>query len=63
MMKRIVFRFKADGTVETNAEGFTGPECIKETDKLLAGLDTEVNKRQLKGEYYAKTKTAVNVRE
>ena len=56
-MKKITFIFKEDGKIQTDAEGFTGDTCIKETEKLLATLEPELEKRTLKAEHYAKTKT------
>lgn len=55
-MKRIRFVFHENGTISTDAEGFTGNECIKETEKLLADLNPELQERKVKAEYHAKTK-------
>jgi len=56
-MKRIRFVFHKNGTISTDAEGFTGNTCIKETEKLLADLNPELKERKVKAEYHAKTKT------
>jgi len=56
-MKRITFVFKEDGSVSTDANGFSGNECIRETEKLLKTLDTKLVTRKLKAEAHAKTRT------
>ncbi|MCS7124583.1 MAG: DUF2997 domain-containing protein [Candidatus Bathyarchaeota archaeon] len=56
-MKRIVFIFKDDGSVEVDAEGFQGSECVDLTDRLLKPLDPKLESRKIKGEYYVKAKT------
>ncbi|MEM2130264.1 MAG: DUF2997 domain-containing protein [Candidatus Bathyarchaeia archaeon] len=50
-MRKIVFKFNPDGTVETEAFGFFGDECVKITEELLAELKPEVQKRKLKPEF------------
>jgi len=52
-MKKLVFTFKEDGTVSVDAQGFQGPECTQMTDKLLQPLGAELEKRKIKGEFYA----------
>ena len=54
-MKRILFRFEADGSVSSDAQGFTGQQCIRDTEDALKGLDPQLVKRTLKAEAYAKT--------
>lgn len=51
MSSKIVIILKNDGTITTDANGFRGPICIKETEKLLAGLDAKCQNRRLKAEY------------
>jgi hypothetical protein len=62
-MRKIVFVFREDGSVETDAQGFTGRNCIKMTEELLKGLDAKLETRKVKGEFYLheKEKTRVNV--
>jgi hypothetical protein len=43
--------FKEDGTVESDAKGFKGTDCVKETEKFLATLKPQLQKRKLKQEY------------
>lgn len=49
-MKRIVFLIK-DGKIKSDAQGFKGNICVKETEKILAGLNAKCESRQLKPEY------------
>jgi len=62
-MRKIVFVFREDGFVETDAQGFTGRNCIKVTEELLKGLDAKLETRKVKGEFYLheKENTRVNV--
>ena len=62
-MKRILFRFEADGSVTSDASGFEGQQCIHATEDALKGLDPQLVKRTLKAEAYAKqaTKTTVKI--
>ena len=48
MKRRIRFVFKEDGTVQVDAEGFVGSECIVATDKLIKSLEPELLKREFK---------------
>jgi len=52
-MKKVKFIFHEDGTVETDASGFKGKECIETTEKLLKGLNAELKHRKVKGEFYS----------
>lgn len=61
-MKRITFTFKEDGSVDTDANGFLGDECIKTTEKLLSTLETKLVERKTKVEIHAKTKDSALVR-
>ena len=62
-MRKIVFTFREDGSVETDAQGFKGNECVKLTEELLKGLDAKLESRKVKGEFYVyeKQKTKVTV--
>jgi hypothetical protein len=62
-MRKIVFTFREDGSVEIDAEGFKGNDCVKVTEQLLKGLDAKLETRKVKGEFYLyeKEKTRVNV--
>ena len=61
-MKRIVMKFKEDGTIETDAEGFSGKICVTETDRLLKSLNATVQERKLKREYNeVKQKATVDI--
>jgi len=62
-MRKIVFVFREDGSVETDAQGFAGSNCVKMTEELLKGLDAKLETRKVKGEFYLheKEKTSVNV--
>jgi hypothetical protein len=62
-MRKIVFVFREDGSVETDAQGFAGSNCVKVTEELLKGLDAKLETRKVKGEFYLheKEKTSVNV--
>jgi hypothetical protein len=42
-----------DGKIHTDAEGFNGPQCMIEIQKLLAGLVTQEVDTKRKNEYYA----------
>jgi len=61
-MRKVKFIFHEDGTVETDASGFKGKECIEMTEKLLKGLDAELNHRKIKGEFYSYEKDRAVVR-
>lgn len=50
-MKKITFTFKEDGTVAVDAEGYQGPQCVDDTEKLLKTLEPELVSRKLKEEY------------
>lgn len=62
-MRTIKIVFKQDGTTEVDATGFTGGECVKSTEEILKALDTMLEERNLKKEFYAveKAKSRVNV--
>jgi len=62
-MRKIVFTFREDGSVETDANGFKGNECVKLTEHLLKGLNVKLESRKVKGEFYTyeKEKTRINV--
>lgn len=60
-MKKVKFIFHEDGTVETDASGFKGNECVKMTDALLKGLDPELKHRKVKGEFHVHEKTRATV--
>jgi len=57
MKRRIRFVFKEDGTVQVDAEGFVGSECIVATDKLIKSLEPELLKREFKREFYVAEKS------
>ena len=50
MTKRIVFLIK-DGKIKSDAQGFKSNICVKETEKILAGLNAKCESRSLKPEY------------
>lgn len=50
MTKRIIFIIK-DGKIKSDAQGFKGNICVKETEKILAGLNAKCESRQLKPEH------------
>jgi len=56
-MKKLTFTFKEDDTVSVDAVGYKGPTCTKDTDKLLATLNAQLDKRDIKKEFYAHEKT------
>lgn len=62
-MRTIKIVFKPDGTTEVDATGFTGGECVKSTEEILKALETKLEKRKVKKEFYAveKAKSRVNV--
>jgi hypothetical protein len=49
--RSIKFVFKEDGTVESDAKGFKGTDCVKQTEKFLVALKPQLQKRKLKQEY------------
>lgn len=49
-MKTITIVFDGD-KVMTEAKGFEGKNCIKETEAILASLKPELKDRKLKQEY------------
>jgi hypothetical protein len=49
-MRKIVFLVH-NGTIRSDAQGFKGNLCVKETEKILAGLNAKCESRQLKPEY------------
>ena len=50
MTRRIVFLIK-DGKITSDAQGFKGQTCLKETEKILAGLNAKCESRRLKPEW------------
>jgi hypothetical protein len=62
-MRKVVFTFKEDGSVETDANGFKGKDCVKLTEEMLKGLDAKLESRKVKGEFYTyeKEKTHISV--
>jgi hypothetical protein len=62
-MRKVVFTFKEDGSLTTDASGFAGNECVKLTEELLKGLDAKLETRKVKGEFYTyeKEKTHITV--
>lgn len=52
-MKKLVFTFKEDGSVSVDAQGYQGPSCVQDTEKILSVLDAELENRRVKGEFYA----------
>lgn len=56
-MKKLKLLFKEDGTVEVDASGFSGNECIEQTEKLLKDLNPEQVSQVIKGEYHVHEKT------
>jgi hypothetical protein len=63
MRRKIVFKISiADAKISSDAQGFKGKSCIKETEKLLAGLNAKCQSRNFKPEYnYVETETGVGV--
>jgi len=61
-MPKIVFSIKEDLTIHTDATGFKGEVCLKETERLLKGLEAQVKERNLKGEYREKVRSFDYVR-
>lgn len=63
MTKQIVFKINIDtGKLTTDAQGFKGQTCLKETEKLLKDLNATRESRRLKAEYNeVKEGTAVGV--
>jgi hypothetical protein len=61
MRRKITFKINIeDGTIATDAQGFKGQTCIKETEKLLAGLNAKCQSRNLKPEWnYVDQETGV----
>lgn len=54
MVRQIVFKVDLEtGKLSVDAQGFKGKACLKETDKLLAGLTAKQERQVKKGEYYA----------
>lgn len=47
-------KFKPDGTVETDANGFSGPQCVSRVDEIIKSLDpqAELKDRSFKKEFY-----------
>jgi len=62
-MKRIVFCFKEDGTVTTNASGFSGGQCTKDTEKILEGLNAKVVQQTFKLEYKVVAETGTRIQQ
>lgn len=61
-MKKLTFTFKEDGTVSVNAEGYQGPQCVNDTEKLLKPLEPELVERKQKEEYsHVTTKNRASV--
>ncbi|MGH9919147.1 MAG: DUF2997 domain-containing protein [Nitrososphaerales archaeon] len=57
-MKRIIIQIDSDGKVQMRTEGFSGPACLKEMDKVLAktaeyGVTTNTTKLEKTQEFYA----------
>lgn len=50
-MKKLTFTFKEDGTVAVDAQGYRGPQCVNDTEKLLKPLTPELVERTKKGEF------------
>jgi hypothetical protein len=60
-MPKIVFSVDENLKITTDSFGFKGNVCVKTTEKLLAGLDAKLEKRNLKGEYLEKVKTVDHI--
>lgn len=50
-VKRIVFTIKEDGTIETDASGYKGPQCEVDVENILKDLQPQKVSRRLKPEY------------
>ena len=58
--KKIVIRLKADGTMTTDAHGFTGASCLEKTSELVKGLGAVVSERK-KAEFYLEETAGVDL--
>jgi len=60
MTKTVIITLKTDGTMTTEAEGFTGLSCVTETQKLIDNLCKREIETKHKQEFYAnETEAAV----
>lgn len=48
--QKIVIEIGADGKLTAEAEGFSGDTCIKEMEKLLEGMASEIENVQRHGD-------------
>ena len=51
-MKRFQIVFDGENMTAEALEGCTGPECVKDTEKLVEVLKPTLKKRNLKSDYY-----------
>jgi hypothetical protein len=58
--EKITVTFNPDGTVEMDAEGFEGGECLKATQDLEKALG-KVTNRTKKPEFHKKATAAVKI--
>ncbi|VVB54748.1 Uncharacterised protein [uncultured archaeon] len=58
--KTILMKFKPDGTVETDAQGFVGQQCVSKVQEIISSLDpkAELKDRHFKPEFYQNATTA-----
>jgi len=66
-VRRIKVLIDRKGKIIVDAEGFVGPVCVKEVDKLLSslkelGLDLDIEEHKLKPEFYQRVEIRKEVK-